>query len=495
MKIVIGYPPFDEAGNYQIGQNRQAQRFEHGAFIFPVIPAYAATMLKNAGHEVYWLDGPAEGMDWERYLKELEFIQPDLIAWEVKTPTVKRVWPLIDQIKGLLGGTKVVLMGDHVSALPDESLTNCEVDYVIKGGDYDFSLLHTLSGFETSLGRPVEFGKASRIIDVGTHSSLDRLPVIDRELCKWRLYGFENGSGNYKYLPGTHTMFGRDCWWRHQGGCTFCSWTNKNFFPNWRVTSTDKAMEEIEACARLGIREVFDDTGTFPIGKWLHEFCEKLRKFNKGLRHGRAKITMGANMRPGALQEEDWKLMGASGFRFILFGLESASQATIEKINKGQKDGDIEESCRLATKHGMHPHATCMVGYPWETREEAEKTIELTRSLFRKGWIQTLQATIVIPYPGTELYKQCQENGWLKTTDYNDFDMRRPVMKCPMTDEEVLAMTRGIYKSCITPQFVLKKLFSARTKDDLAFLAKGARYMLGHLKDFGGNYGSRILQK
>lgn len=245
-------------------------------------------------------------------------------------------------------------------------------------------------------------------------------------------------------------------------------------------------MEEIENCASLGIKEIFDDTGTFPIGKWLHEFCDKFRKFNKGLRHGKSRITMGCNMRPGALQEEDWKIMGASGFRFILFGLESASQNTLEKINKGQKDGDIEESCRLATKHGMHPHVTCMVGYPWETKKEAEETIKLSQTLFRKGWIQTLQATIVIPYPGTELYKQCLENNWLKYEpgDWDKWDMRQPVMKCPMTDKEVLSLVRGIYKSCITPGYILHKLISLKTMDDWKSLFRAARNMGGHLKDF-----------
>lgn len=474
MRIVIGLPPIDDQkGNFQISQNRQAQRFEHGAFIFPVIPAYAATMLKNGGHDVTWLDGPAEGMDWERYLKELEFLQPELIAWEVKTPTVKRVWPLVDQVKKILPSCKVVLMGDHITALPEESLNACMVDQVILGGDYDFSL------YEIASKRA-----AKSIVDFGTHSDLKFLPQIDRELCKWRLYAYEKGSGNYKYLPGTHTMFGRDCWWRHDGGCTFCSWTNT--FKNWRVTSVQNAMAEIENCASLGIREVFDDTGTFPIGKWLHEFCEEMIKFNKGKRHGKARITMGCNMRPGALKEEDWKLMGAAGFRFILFGLESASQNTIERINKGQKDGDIEESCRLASKYGMHPHATVMVGYPWETKNEAQQSIDLARNLFRKGWLQTLQATIVIPYPGTELFRQCQKEGWLTTEDWNDYDMRRPVMKSPMSEQEILAMTRGIYKSCITPSFIARKVLSIRNADDLKFITKGAKYMLGHLKDFGG---------
>jgi hypothetical protein len=42
------------------------------------------------------------------------------------------------------------------------------------------------------------------------HHNLDSLPFLDRDLTQWSLYAYQNT--NYKYLPGTYTMFGRDCW-------------------------------------------------------------------------------------------------------------------------------------------------------------------------------------------------------------------------------------------------------------------------------------------
>ena len=46
-----------------------------------------------------------------------------------------------------------------------------------------------------------------------------------------------------------------------------------------------------------------------------------------------------------------------------------------------------------------------------------ETTVSRTKELFNKGWINTLQATIVIPYPGTALFSECEKNGWLKTEE------------------------------------------------------------------------------
>ena len=155
-------------------------------------------------------------------------------------------------------------------------------------------------------------------------------------------------------------------------------------------------------------------------------------------------------------------------------------------MKKGQRESDMWGSARMAKTAGLEPHATCMVGYPWETREDAARTINLTKTLFAKGWIDTLQATIVIPYPGTPLFRQCEENGWLKTKDWDRYDMREPVMKTPMADGEILEMTQGLYKSFLTPRFIVRKLLSVRGWDDVRFFWRAGRAVLGHLLDFGG---------
>lgn len=472
-RILIGYPPLsDPRGHHQTGQNRQAQVFVHGAYIYPCVPSSAATMLKEAGHEVMWADGEAEEKTWRDYLSSAVRFKPDILAWEVKTPSVKTTWERVRSAKTYLPNATFVLFGDHVTALPEETLEHSPTDVVLTGGDYDFGLLKLASN-------PLYRG----VWKEPTTNSLDNLAIPDRSLTKWRLYGYEKGSGNYKYLPGTHTYFGRDCWWRKDGGCTFCSWTNT--FKNFRVVDVQRAVDEVIECDRIGVREVFDDTGTFPIGKWMEEFCEKIIRWRE---KSRSKIRLGCNMRPGAINKEAYGLLGRAGFRFILYGLESANQGTLDRIQKGQRPGDMESTLSMAKRAGLEPHVTCMVGYPWESVEDARRTIKFTGELFKKGLIDTLQATICIPYPGTKLYQQCLENKWLKypVGSWNKWDMRRPVMETGIQDKELLGITRGIYKSCITPKFVLRKVFSIRSMDDVKFLWRATKFMGGHLIDFKG---------
>jgi radical SAM superfamily enzyme YgiQ (UPF0313 family) len=487
MKVIISYPPLSGKGCPLLGQNRQFQWFHNPTYIYPVVPAIAATLLKQAGYEVIWNDAIAEGWDYRKYMRFLQDEKPDLIAIETKTPVINQHWAIIDDIKRIQPETKVILFGDHVTALPEESMLNSNVDYVVTGGDYDFLLLNLCNHFDkgVNLEPGIWYRANGEIKNTGKfviNRDLDNLPFIDRDLTKWKLYAYKNG--NFKRTPGTYIMAGRDCWWRKDGGCKFCAWTV--LYPQYRVRSVENVLGEVgQLIEKYNILEIMDDTGTFPAGKWLREFCIGMieREYNK-------KIRFDCNLRFGILDYEDYKLMAKAGFRFLLYGLESANQRTIDLLNKGIKINQIEEELRVAKMANsevggsLEPHVTCMVGYPWETKEEAENTIEMTRSLFSKGLIDTLQATIVIPYSGSKLFEECEQNNWLKTRDWSRYDMREPVMITPMKDEEVLTLTKGIYKSFMTPKFLLRKMISVRSLDDFKFLLRSAKAVFGHLTDF-----------
>ncbi|MBU1126909.1 B12-binding domain-containing radical SAM protein, partial [Patescibacteria group bacterium] len=453
-----------------------------------VVPAQAATMLKNKGFEVAWLDGIAEKKSFEKWLEEVKQEKADLLFLETKTPVVKVHWKIISIIKKTRPDLKVVLVGDHVTALPKESFEKSKVDFVLTGGDYDFLLLnlaqHLTRGekLEPGIwqrgrsGKPFSSGKFKQ------NHSLDEIPFIDRDLTKWELYAYKNG--NYKKTPGTYIMAGRDCWWRYKGGCKFCAWTV--LYPEYKTRSVENVLDEIgELIEKYEIREVMDDAGTFSAGKYLQDFCKGMieRGYNK-------KINFDCNVRFGILKREDYELMAKAGFRFLLYGLESANQKTVDKLNKGIKISKIEKELEVLNKANkqvsghLQPHVTCMVGYPWETKKDAEKTISMTKNLFAKGLIDTLQATVVIAYPGTSLFKLCKKNNWLKSTDWNKYDMRQPIMKTPMKDKEVMELTQGIYKSFMTPKFILRKVLSIRDLDDLKFFARAGKAVFGHLTDF-----------
>lgn len=207
-------------------------------------------------------------------------------------------------------------------------------------------------------------------------------------------------SGNYKYLPGTHIMSASGCWW---GKCKFCvesrevySWNivdtknNVTAYPTfydhkpYEIRTVEDVISEIEECKALGFKEVFDDSATFPTGRWLDEFISNFSRVNSGIRFS-------CNMR--ITSNIDYVALRSANFRMLLFGIESANQKTLDKINKGVKVEDIIPCIKKAAQAGLEPHICVIFGHPNETDKDAINTLKLVHYLLRKGYAKTAQAS------------------------------------------------------------------------------------------------------
>lgn len=479
MKIAISYPPIENTkGVPLLGQNRQFQWFNSPTYIYPMVPAYAATFLKSKGHEVTWNDAIAEEWTYSQYIESYKTANWELVMIETKAPVVKRHWEIVKELKSLRPDILVVMVGDHVTAFPEETMEACPVDYVLTGGNYDFLLENLIRHIEKcdELDKGIYYREDGMVKSTGQfelNQDLNELPMIDRDLTKWKLYSEKNG--NYSRIPGTYTMTARDCW-HHK--CTFCSWTT--LYPKYLVRKPELLLDEIGILIeKYGVKEIMDDSGAFPVGEWLHTFCKGMieRGYNK-------KVIIDCNMRFCALSYDDYKLMKEAGFRFVLFGMESANQETLDRIVKAEKIEDMVESCKLAKKAGLSPHITLMFGYPWEDEKMVQNTVDLGRKILIKGWAHTLQATVLIPYPGTPLHTQCKENGWLLTEDYDDYDQRMPVMKTPMGSEKIKEAVQSVYKVAFNPEFLWHRIIGIRSVEDVKFIFRAAGKVMGHLTDF-----------
>ena len=245
------------------------------------------------------------------------------------------------------------------------------------------------------------------------------LPAPDRLFT--RAYTFT--SGNYKHLPGTHIMSASGCWW---GACKFCVEKGKPY----EVRPLDDVIVEIKECKRLGFREVFDDAATFPLD-WLKEFCAKLKPIG---------IPFSCNMR---CVDIDYKMLKDAGFRMLLFGVESANNETLFKINKGMSYLHTTNIVRAA-KAGLSCHIAVMFGYPWETDEDALRTLDLVHFLLRRGYAKTAQASFYQPPDG-------------------------------QNNPEHKKYVKRIYNAGFHLDFWFNQLKSVRTKDDIKYIWRGIK--------------------
>jgi radical SAM superfamily enzyme YgiQ (UPF0313 family) len=165
-------------------------------------------------------------------------------------------------------------------------------------------------------------------------------------------------------------------------------------------------MAEAKAIFGDSVREYMFDDDTFTIDKQraiaISEYLKKL------------KVTWSCNARAN-LDYDTLKTLRDNGLRLLLVGFESGNQEILDGIRKGIKlevARKFMENCR---KLGITVHGTFIIGLPNESQETIEETIRFSCEVSP----HTIQVSIAAPYPGTELYRQAQVNGWFTNNNQN----------------------------------------------------------------------------
>ena len=106
-----------------------------------------------------------------------------------------------------------------------------------------------------------------------------------------------------------------------------------------------------------------------------------------------------------------------------------------------------------------------MIGNPGETEESIQKTLEYSKKL----GIQFATYNITTPFPGTALYDSAVTNGSLKHTAWSLYDLAHPVLELQTVSSEVIQdyYYRAYKEFYFRPVYILQRLFSMRTKDEI----------------------------
>ena len=461
-RVCITYPPFEYNKGFPLmSLNRQFQWVRNFTSNYPMLLAYAATLLKNNGYDVFFIDTVARKMDIIDWLIQIDKINPQLIFFEATTATINYTWDTINAIKDKYKNAYIVLAGSHVTALPEESFLKSEVDFVVTGGDYDVLLLSIVNYinngeklkegiyYKTSQGNIRNTGKCK--LDY----PLDRLPFIDRNLTNWKLYSKENEY--YKKTPATFIMSGRGAVFNNYN----CADSNI-LFNNVRLRNPINVVDEIEYLhKRYGIKEFVDVTVSFPMGEWLSLFCQTMieRKLNK-------KVYIDCYMYFTDLDYHYYKMMKKAGFKTLIVTFPSANTKTLEKLSPSYINIDsMIESIKMARKAGLLIDMMVKIGYPWENEEDIIATFDVIKYLTTNGYINTMNTSIFVPYPGTNIFNYCKDNDYINTDNWFEYDMRGSVMKLEVDD--IFQYVEYFYNLSFNPMYVLNKILSIRDIYDI----------------------------
>ncbi len=95
----------------------------------------------------------------------------------------------------------------------------------------------------------------------------------------------------------------------------------------------------------------------------------------------------------------------------IEFGVESAVQSILDRVNKNITIESAKNCFKIAKALGLYTHAYWMLGLPGETRETSESTQRTMLDWAEKGLVDTWEYKQYIPYPGTIIYDNPQQFG------------------------------------------------------------------------------------
>lgn len=152
--------------------------------------------------------------------------------------------------------------------------------------------------------------------------------------------------------------------------------------------------------------------------KWLQEFKEEVLKQD-------AIIPFECITRAERLNDEILDLLKLMGCFRIWIGAESGSQKIIDLMDRRVDINQVKETIQKTNAKGMETGTFVMVGYPEETQEDINQTIQYLKEA------QPTQYTITIAYPikGTSLYKEIENKithqpNWETSTD-RDIEFKR----------------------------------------------------------------------
>lgn len=478
MNVLTLNPPFHP--KYSRSQRSPAV-IKSGVMYYPIWLAYTTGVLEQAGFNVKLVDAPAAGHDLQYVLDLVEEFVPHLVVLDTSTPSIYNDIEVAEAIKSIVPEAFVVLVGPHVSALPEESLAISPVVNAVVRGEYEYTLrdLAQVVGGGGDLSS-VE-GLSYRAPDGTIVHNPDRPPIKDLDALPFvsEVYKRHLCVEDYFYsitrYPEITIITGRGCPHR----CVYCMWPQTLHGRGYRRRSPGNVAEEFEFIQREfpQVKEVFIEDDTLTVNR------KHVRRLSEELIRHDIHIPFTVNSRAD-VDYETLRLLKAAGCRLLCVGFESGDQGVLDAMHKGIKVEQFYEFRREAQKAGILIHGCFMVGNPCETKESMQKTLKLAKALNP----DTAQFFPLMVYPGTEAYEWAKCNGYLVTEDFRQWltgdGLHRSLVSRPdLTAEELVEFCDYARRSFyLRPRYVFSKIAQVvRHPEETLRVLKAARTFVRYL--------------
>lgn len=373
-----------------------------------------AAPAAHAGYRVTVLDQRVESVTEER-LRDL--VSPDLICVGFSTMSgnqIRYALNIAKMIRRITNGkVPFVWGGAHPSVIPEQTLENENVDLVVIGeGDETFlEVVKTVeSGGDFAAVPGLAYRNGSKTVITPPRPLIDVNTLLPTP---WELIDVE------QYVHKNNDMYLTECsrvldLGQTSRGCPFsCGFCSSASIRGrkWRPLSAERSLEMIsEGVRRFKLDGFWLRDDEFYIDRSrAHRICEGIISGKLGTKFYTAGTRVDVFLK--STHEELLALKNA-GALYLKFGAESGSQRILDMMNKGITVEDTLEANRRCMEYGFLPSYTLLIGYPTETFEEIDMTIDLGYRLMAENPAAHLETiTTFTAFPGTPDYGLALSHG------------------------------------------------------------------------------------
>jgi anaerobic magnesium-protoporphyrin IX monomethyl ester cyclase len=452
MKVLVLNPPFLK--HYARAMRCPAVT-KSGTIVYPCMLMALTAVLEKAGCDVKLYDCAVDCQSLEELARRVREFKPGLIVSDTSTASIYNDCRVAEALKEAVPESYVVLVGAHVSALPEQTLNISPAVDAVARREYDYTIRELASVLENG-GDPasvagISFRADGKIVhnpDRPYIADLDKLPFAS-SVCKThiKIRDYFYSSDLYPII----TVCGsRGCPYQ----CTYCLFPQTLTGHEYRVRSVDNIIAEIEYILKEFpyIREIKFEDDIIMGRERYEELCGKILSKNM-------KFIWAINARAD-LPMEVMQLMRKAGCRLLCVGIESGNQKVLDGIGKRITVEQIRRFASDAKKAGILIHGCFLVGGPGETPETLEETLAFAIALEP----DTAQFFPISYYPGTRAYEWAKQNGYLTTEDFSKWltpdGMLSSVVKLPglSTTQLVDFCDYARRKFYLRPKYCVRKM-------------------------------------
>lgn len=380
-----------------------------------------AAVLEKAGVVVHVMDAHLHAMSEHEVAKQIAAVNPSIVGITMMTSTAIVSHRIAQLVKEVDPDIAVIVGGVHPDALPEETLRNKAIDFVVKG-DGEYAMLELCQGVADGEIKGLCYRREGRVVFNEARpvlADLNELPPYAYHLVPMGKY--YPSVGAYRRLPAINMLMTRGC----PGKCIFCNSAETQL----RTRDAERVVGEIERLRdTYGIREIqfYDDTFTVMKPNAL--------KFARLMVERKVGVGFSCFARADCFSKEMAEALKAAGCHQVMFGVESGSP---QILKTQRKEIDLERTrsaVALAKAAGIETRCAFIFGTPGETVETIQETMDYAMSLDPDVAV----FNVTTPYPGTQLYHWAEQNGRLLTHDWWDFEMGQTVMDLGSIDNDAL---------------------------------------------------------